>query len=159
MHCAVIYVVVVQFDFRVIFCLHFSNNFTPHAGGAENVSFIYAGNFTATFFSSFESKFCNAFNFRTSVEFYVTCFFYTVSIDVCFVVFTKVNTASQFANDEEVCAFCVFSFKWRKMSSKSGNGHGTEITVKAQSFADAEQAFFRTDVRSNVIPFGTANCT
>ena len=159
MHCAVIYVIVVQFDFRVIFCLHFSNNFTPHTARAENVSFIYASNFTATFFSSFESKFCNAFNFGTSVEFYVTCFFYAVSVDVCFVVFTKVNTTGQFANDEEVCAFCVFGFQRGKVSGESGNGHRTEVAVQTQSFADAEETFFRTNVRSNVIPFGTANCT
>ena len=159
LHCAVIYIVVVKFNFGIIFSLHFCNNFTPHTAGTQNVSFINAGNFTATFFSSFESKFCNAFYFRTSVEFNVTSFFNAISIDVSFVMFAKVNATSQFANDEEVSAFSVFSFQRGKVSSKFGNGHGAKVAVQAQSFADTEQAFFRTNFRSNIIPFGTANCT
>ena len=45
------------------------------------------------------------------------------------------------------------------MRSEFGNCHRAQVAVQAQSLADTKQAFFRTDIRSNIIPFRSADST
>ena len=153
---AVVDIHMVELNIRIVLVMDLDDGASPEAGGRKDIGFVDTCQVTMTLAGRFHGETGDAVDFRHRVVFQIPGSFCAV-MDLGFTAVAEVNAANELTDDHDVGAFGNFRFQRRILDHGVLDLHGTEVYIKAKRFSQAENGFFRTERRLQVIPLIAAD--
>lgn len=145
----------IQSDVRIILS-DVDDRTAPQAGRSQDVGLVDRRDLMTAFLGSLHGKFANALYFRNTVIFQVPRAFDAI-VDFRFTAVAEVDAADEFANDEDVRTGDDIRFERRVFGQHFRHLDWTQVDIKSQSLAKAQDGLFRTQFRVDVIPLIAAD--
>ena len=155
LHGAVIDVEMIQVDIGIVLG-DVDDRAAPQAGRSQDVGLVDGRDLMTALLSRFHGKRADALYFRNTVVFQVPSAFDAV-VDFRFAAIAEVDAADEFADDEDVRAGDDVRFERRIFSQHFRHLDWTQVDVKSQSLAKAQDSLFGPQFRVDVIPLVAAD--